>query len=176
MRQHPQRYLGRSLVLFASIVFAVEVSAGEALAPEDIVHKSIEMLNDDCDFACCYEIAGLYTKRYLDITRQAILTSLSANANTESVIRQGFGGKATNLGEVEAFTPRELFAWHIRDTILAIPAQYRYSSLEILDTRHISSNRIEYVVRLSGMAFAPDTQEEAFYRVVLENGRWRIDQ
>ncbi len=176
MVRHHRLYRAILLVLLALIVLTVKVSAEEALSPEVIVHKSIEMLNDDCDFACCHEIAGLYTKRYLDMTRQAILASLKANANAESVIKQGFGGKATNLAEVAAFTPRELFAWHICDTIMQIPAKYRYSKLEIIDTRHISPDRIEYVVRLSGLAIAPDTKEEAFYRVVRENNQWRIDQ
>ena len=176
MDRHHRLYRAIHLVLLALIVLTVKVSAEEALSPEVIVHKSIEMLNDDCDFACCHEIAGLYTKRYLDLMRQAILTSLKANANTESVIRQGFGGRVTNLDEVTAFTPRELFAWHIYDMIMQIPAKYRYSKLEIINTRHISSDRIEYVVWLSGLAIAPDTKEEAFYRVVLENGQWRIDQ
>ncbi len=59
---------------------------------------------------------------------------------------------------------------------MQIPAKYRYSKLEIINTRHISPDRIEYVVCLSGLAIAPDTKEEAFYRVVRENNQWRIDQ
>ena len=69
MIQHHQLYRAILLAVLALIVLTVQVSAGEALSPEVIVHKSIEMLNDDCDFACCHEIAGLYTKRYLDMTR-----------------------------------------------------------------------------------------------------------
>ncbi|MGD8267865.1 MAG: hypothetical protein PVF55_06835 [Desulfobacterales bacterium] len=74
---------------------------------------------------------------------------LRANDNADNIIKKGFGGKATNLADVEAFAPRELLAWHICDTIMQIPAKYRYSKIEIIDARHISPDTIEYVVRLS---------------------------
>lgn len=176
MTQKHQHYHMRVVLTLVWLFLSGAAFAAEEVNPEDIIEKSIGMLNDDCDFACCYEVAGVYTQRYLTVTREAIIASLEANPNVNTIIRQGFGGKATNLADVEAFAPRELFAWHLCDTIMQIPAKYRYSKLEIIDTRHISPDTIAYVVRLSGVQIAPNTKEEAFYRLVRENGQWRIDQ
>ena len=76
----------------AWLLFSGAAFAAEEVNPEEIIGKSIGMLNDDCDFACCYAVAGLYSKRYLEVTRGAILTSLRANANADHVIRQDYGG------------------------------------------------------------------------------------
>ena len=45
------------------------------------------MLTDDCNYACCYEQAGLYTARYLEMMRGAILASLRANPEAEEVLQ-----------------------------------------------------------------------------------------
>ena len=104
------------------------------------------------------------------------ITSAKAKSNLNRRIRQGFDGTVATLAEVEAFTPRELFAWHIHDAIITIPVRYRYTQIEILNARHISPDEIEYGVRLSGVKASPSMKEESFYRVVRENGQWKIDQ
>ena len=171
-----QPYRLTLVLLITGLIVAVNASTEETSSPDEVIKKSINMLNDDCDFDCCYTVAGLYTQRFLKVVREATLASLKANPDVNTVIRRGFGGKANTLEDVEAFTPRELFAWHTCDTIIRMPAKYRYSQVEILDVRHISPDMIEFVVRLSGVKAVPSTKEEAFYRVVRENGQWRIDQ
>ena len=145
-------------------------------SPENILIKSVTMLTDDCDFACCYEAAGLYSKRFLKLTREASLASLRTNPDPDSVVRRLYDGKINTLTEYERLTPRKLYAGIICRNIIGIPAKYRYSKLEILDVKHLSSNSIDYVVRMSGLKFKPSMKEEAFYRLVRENGKWRIDQ
>ena len=145
-------------------------------SPEDTPIKSVTMLTDDCDFACCYEAAGLYSKRFLKLTREASLASLRTTPDPDSVVRRLYDGKINTLTEYERLTPRKLYAGIICRNIIGIPAKYRYSKLEILDFKHLSSNSIEYVVRMSGLKFKPSMKEEAFYRLVRENDQWRIDQ
>ena len=145
-------------------------------SPEDILIKSVTMLTDDCDFACCYEAAGLYSKRFLKLTRDSSLASLRTNPDPDSVVRRLHDGKINTLAEYERLTPRELYAGIICKDIIGIPAKYRYSKVEILDVKHLSSDSIEYVVRMSGLKFKPSMKEEAFHRLVRENGQWRIDQ
>jgi hypothetical protein len=134
------------------------------------------MLTDECEFACCYEVAGLYTKRFLAAVREATLASLGANPDANTILRQGFGGKATTLAEVEALAPRDLYVWITCDAIKSVPEKYCYSKIEILDVRNVSPDAIECVTRMSGVKAEPGMSEEAFSRFVREDGQWRIDQ
>jgi hypothetical protein len=133
-------------------------------SPEDILIKSVTLLTDDCDFACCYEAAGLYSKRFLKLTREASLRSLRTNPDPDSVIRRLYDGKINTLSEYERLTPRKLYAGIICKDIIGIPAKYRYSKVEILDVKHLSSDSIEYVVRMSGLKFKPSMKEEFLSR------------
>jgi hypothetical protein len=108
--------------------------------------------------------------------REASLASLRTNPAPDSVVSRIHDGKINSLTECERLTPRELYARIICKDIIGIPAKYRYSKVEIIDDKHLSSDSIEYVVRMSGLKFKPSMKEEAFYRLVRENGQWRIDQ
>ncbi len=164
-----------SIIVLMIVIWFPAADAAEP-PPEDILIKSVAMLTDDCDFACCYEAAGLYSKRFLKLIRKASLASLETNPDPGSVVSRRYNGKINTLAEYERLTPRELYAGIICKDIIGIPAKYRYSKVEVLDEKHLSPDSIEYVVRLSGLKFKPSMKEEAFYRLVRENGQWRIDQ
>jgi len=166
--------LSSTLVLMI-VMWMPAVDAAEP-SPEDILIKSVTMLTDDCDFACCYEAAGLYSKRFLKLLREASLASLRTNPDPDNVVSRIHDGKIIALAEYERLTPRERYAGIICKDIIGIPAKYRYSKVEILNAKHLSSDSIEYVVRMSGLKLKPSMKEEAFYRLARENDQWRIDQ
>ena len=177
MRIHNFAYLFIviSFLLLMIVMWMPDADAAEP-SPEDILSRSVAMLTDDCNFACCYEAAGLYSKRFLKRVREASLASLRTNPDPGSVVSRLHDGKINTLAEYERLTPRELYAGIICKDIIRIPAKYRYSKVEILNVIPRSSDSIEYVVRMSGLKFKPSMKEEAFYRLVRENGQWRIDQ
>ena len=97
MLDHHRYYCSIFVLILACLFINATVSAEQVTGPEEIMYKSITMLNDDCDFACCYAVAGLYTQRFLEVVREATLASLRANPDVNTVIRRGFGGKAKTM-------------------------------------------------------------------------------
>lgn len=136
-QRHRYYWSRLSSTLVFMIVMWLSAAAAAESSPEDILIKSVTMLTDDCDFACCYEAAGLYSKRFLKLLRETSLASLRTNPDPDSVVSHLYDGKINTLAEYERLGPPELYAGIICKDIIGIPAKYRYSKVEILKDKHL---------------------------------------
>lgn len=162
-------------LLACSLVFLTTGVRAES-GPEDVLRDSFTLLAGECDFDCCYRLAGLYSRRFLGLMKDATVTSLESNDEAEAIIADVFGAKADSLDDIETLTPREVFARNTCHTTESVPIEYRYTEFEIIRTEHPTPDTVEYYIRLSGLKVSPNMTEEAFYRLVREDGAWRIDQ
>ena len=163
-----------SLLGWAIVVLAV--SARAETSPENVLGKSFQLIASDCDYTCCYELAGLHSHRFLSILKDATLASIESGDADDRTLADTFGVTADSIEKIDSLTPRDVFARNICNTIETIPIEYRYTEFEIIRTEHPAPDTVEYYVRLAGLKASPNMTEEAFYRLVREDGAWRIDQ
>lgn len=86
------------------------------------------------------------------------------------------GGEVKTLTDAQALSARELFAWNLCQTIKELPAKYRFSRVEIVNTTVVSPTEIEYMLQLSDVEAVSGMKEGGFSRLVKEDGEWRIDR
>ncbi|MFW2405422.1 MAG: hypothetical protein ACN4GT_11700 [Gammaproteobacteria bacterium] len=163
-----------SLLGLAIVVLAV--SARAETSPEDVLGKSFQLMASDCDYACCYELAGLHSRRFLAVLKDATLASIESGGAEDGTLADTFGLNIDSIENVDSLTPREVFARSTCNTIKTMPIEFRYTKFEIIRTERPNPETIEYYVRLSGLQASPNMTEESFYRLVQEDGAWRIDQ
>ena len=166
----------RMFLLLACSFVLLSASARAESSAEDILRESFTLLADDCGDDCCDKLAGLHSRRFLRQLKDAILASLKSSDPDGTAIEDEFGKGAGSIDEVAKLSPREAFARNTCHVFKSMPIEYRYTDFDIIRTEQPAPDKVEYYVRLSGLKASPNMTEEAFYRLVLEDGEWRIDQ
>ncbi|MBT8445450.1 MAG: hypothetical protein KJO13_11935 [Gammaproteobacteria bacterium] len=160
----------RIVPLLACSFFVIVTNAHAEPGPEEALRESFTLLADDCDDDCCDQLAGLHSERFLRQTKDAILASLDAGDVNRATLEAEFGANAGSIDDIATLTPREAFARNTCHVIEAMPIEYRYTDFDIIRTEQPAPDKVDYYVRLSGLKASPDMTEEAFYRLMLEDG------
>ena len=142
------------LWLLSKLVLAEDYST-----PRALLNEKARLESGPCDLNCQMKIAGMYSTKYLDNLRSAVMLGLRNEAYRKENMMLLFGEEIP-MNELEAMSSQEFFARQLAYRERTTPAELRFSRLDIISEKMISDSETQILVLRSGLAADPQLKEE----------------
>ena len=163
------RYPSLALLLCCTALLAADNYA----TPRQLLDEKISLEAGPCDLDCYITVAGMYSGSYLKGLRDSAMPALrDENYGEENAVLL-FGGPVP-LAALEAMSAQEFFARQLMFRGSRVPADYRFSRLEVIGENAISETEVKLQLRFSGVAARPEVEQEGAVTLVKEGGGWKI--
>lgn len=161
-----------TLMLLVALLPKLVLADGYA-TPQALLEEKTRLQSGPCDLDCHIKIAEMYSAEHLENLRHAIMLGLKNEAyRTENM--KLFFGEVIPMDELEAMSSQEFFARQLLYRDRTVPADLRFSRLEIISEKQLSDSEIQLLVVNSGLAADPKLKEEQYITFVRQGDTWKI--